>query len=123
MSADLYKLYEEVASANGLSILLRDYGVQPISIFGARVLSSSEKEEALISILKDMQPGRFLLITHPALDNEEQRAISHKGYDTVAKDRSSDLHMLTSDLVRSALSNYGITVIDYENLKKLGTKK
>ncbi len=122
MSAELYKVYEDVASANELSVLLKDYGVAPISIFGARVMDAQEKEETFIKILETLKPGRYILIAHPALDTPEQRAISHRGYERVAQDRSTDLFILKSEKVKKQIEALGIRLIDYKELKALGKK-
>jgi len=77
---------------------------------------AKEKEESLLAFLAKKQPGNWLLVTHPAYDDAEMRAIGHPGYENVAADRDGITEMLTSSRVIEAVKAAGVRLISYADL-------
>ena len=85
---------------------------------GTSKQSAKEKEESLLAFISKYQTsGNFwLLVTHPAYDDEETRAIGHPGYENVAADRDGITKMLTSPKVIEAIKSTGIRLMSYADL-------
>lgn len=85
---------------------------------GTSKQSEKEKEESLLAFISKYQTsGNFwLLVTHPAYDDEETRAIGHPGYENVAADRDGITKMLTSPRVLAAIKSTGIRLMSYADL-------
>ena len=71
---------------------------------------------SFVDQLRQLEPGDHIFIDHPACDTAEMAAIGHAGYEDVREDRSSCLEVLTSEAVRHAVRDLGITLIDYRML-------
>lgn len=86
---------------------------------GTNKQSAKEKEESLLAFIAKYQTsGNFwLLVTHPAYDDAETRAIGHPGYENVAADRDGITKMLTSPRVVEAVKAAGIRLMSYADLK------
>ena len=67
--------------------------------------------------LENLKPGTYLFIEHPGYDTPEMRAIGHKGYDDVAKDRDGVTKAWTNEKVKEVIERRGIQLISYADLK------
>jgi len=83
---------------------------------GTSKQSPQEKEESLLEFISKKQPGNWFLLTHPAYDDAETRAIGHPGYENVAADRDGITKMLTSPRVLAAVKAAGIRLLGYADL-------
>jgi predicted glycoside hydrolase/deacetylase ChbG (UPF0249 family) len=85
---------------------------------GTSKQTTKEKEESLLAFISKYQTsGNFwLLVTHPAYDDDETRAIGHPGYENVAADRDGITKMLTSPRILAAVKSAGIRLISYADL-------
>lgn len=82
-------------------------------------VSLEEKEKAFIGMLRKLEKGKtYLFVDHPGLDNEELRAISHIGYETVAMDRQGVTDLYISEKVKQVIKELGIELISYSDLKR-----
>ncbi len=117
MAPEVTELVKQLAVEYDLDIDLEDFGFERLS-FGETLTDGEEKVNRLINILENLEPGKYILITHPDLDTPATRAIHHIGYETVAKDRQSDTDMLTSNRLKEAIDNLKIRVISYTDLVK-----
>ncbi|MHC4074602.1 MAG: polysaccharide deacetylase family protein, partial [Planctomycetota bacterium] len=61
-------------------------------------------------------------VEHPGLDTAEMRAIGHKGYYGVAKDRDGVTEVFVSAEIKSAVKKLGIKLISYADLTKMSKK-
>jgi hypothetical protein len=60
--------------------------------FDFRNKNTEERIKAFISMLDKLEEGKtYVFVEHPGLDNEELRAINHKGNEDVAQSRQ-DVH-------------------------------
>lgn len=80
--------------------------------------SKKEKEEALVKALDNLQPGNYMLVTHPCLNHTEMESVSHPGYETVGQDREADWYMLTSPKAKSVIKKKNIKLVNYRDLSK-----
>jgi hypothetical protein len=79
-------------------------------------LSPEQKEQGLIKLLEDLQPGTWLLVEHPAFDTPEMRNVAHKGYENVAQDRAGVTHAFLSPNVKEVIKRRNIRLISYADL-------
>lgn len=79
--------------------------------------TTEERIEGFISMLNKLENGKtYVFVEHPGLDNDELRAISHIGYEDVAKGRQDVTTIFTSEKVREALVNKGIKLVSYKDV-------
>jgi hypothetical protein len=104
-------------------LLYRDESLRPVRGFGGSQKSAEEKERDLVKVIEDLQPGRWLLVEHPAYDTPEIRAMGHRGYENVAEDRAGVTHAFTSPRVKELIKRRGIRLISYGELREVsGTR-
>jgi predicted glycoside hydrolase/deacetylase ChbG (UPF0249 family) len=106
--------------------LTEEYGlVQPMDLgiqFIGRVYENTDsgavKAEKLAARLETLEPGLWLQIDHASTDDPEMQAIGHLGYENVAADRSANVAMWTSPLVREVIERRGIVLTNYRELTR-----
>lgn len=91
-------------------------GVRGVRGFGGAQKNAEQKTSDLVGILEKLEPGKWIIVEHPAFDNAETRAIGHKGYYNVAEDRDAVLKAFTSDKVKEVIKRRGIRLISYADL-------
>jgi len=111
------------------AILLRiaaDYRV-PVSRFlgdtdtpKLRDVAADDKPAAIARMLRELQPGFWLLVTHPGLDVPEMQAIrpsfkQERG--SIAPSRAADTEALTSEEVAAVIRERGIELVGYRDLR------
>lgn len=111
-------LFRKLAIEYGLDIFPEDYAVQRFPGLGNNSLPADQRVQAFIDQLRQLTPGNWLFVEHPAHDFPEQQAIGHPGYEHVAQDRFSVLKMLTDKRVKQAISELEIELISYADLRK-----
>lgn len=119
MSPEVTELVEQLASEYNLKINPEEYNVQRIR-FEGDLNGGEDKVNQLISTLRDLKPGNYLMVTHPDLDTPATRSLSHKGNEDVAIARQADTDFLTSKRVQEVIDELGIQVISYSDLLELG---
>ncbi|MEV4175504.1 polysaccharide deacetylase family protein [Nonomuraea sp. NPDC049709] len=126
--ADIFDLTVDLAREYGLAVRawldpargkLRARGLpvaEPgfLDSFG---LDLDGKAAAYARRLREVPPGLSEWAVHPALDEEEARAVDPDGW----RVRLSDYEFLTSPRARELLRQEGIVVIDYRTLQKAWT--
>jgi predicted glycoside hydrolase/deacetylase ChbG (UPF0249 family) len=106
------------------NIQMVDAGSSNIQYIGYefRNKTTQERIEGFIKMLDRLENGKtYVFIEHPGLDNEELRAISHIGYEDVAKERQDVTTVFTSEKVKEALVRKGINLVSYK--EALGMRK
>ena len=84
--------------------------------FGGRNTTREQKENNLVRVLEDLEPGLWLVIEHPGLDTPEMRAVAHRGYEDVAQDRVGVTHAFTSARVAEAIRRRRIKLVSYADV-------
>ena len=113
---ELRKLVEKLAREYKLPIATP--GVQQVRGFYTNKKKGMDHEAALVQAMDELAPGTWLLVEHPGLDTPEMRAIGHKGYEDVAKDRAGVTKAFTSNKVKQVIARRGIQLISYADLYK-----
>jgi CubicO group peptidase (beta-lactamase class C family)/predicted glycoside hydrolase/deacetylase ChbG (UPF0249 family) len=81
--------------------------------------TTEERIDGFIAMLDKLESGKtYVFVEHPGLDNEELRAISHIGYEDVAKGRQDVTTMFTSEKVKEAIQRKGIKLVSYKEVLK-----
>lgn len=118
----IMNLVKELATEYDIDIDLDEYDVEHVSYqnleWQESVKASSQvKEEAFIGMLRTLVPGKtYMFLDHPGYDNEELRAIYHKGYQSVALDRQGVTDVFISKKVKAVIDELGIELISYRDL-------
>jgi predicted glycoside hydrolase/deacetylase ChbG (UPF0249 family) len=84
--------------------------------FGGKDTTAAQKEENLVRVLENLQPGLWLMVEHPGLDTPEMRALGHRGYENVAQDRDGVTRAFTSPQVKEVIRRRRIQLISYGDL-------
>ncbi len=121
---EINELVKKLAKEYEIDIDPGEYEVRSASYEGLNWPATTkagfkEKEKAFIAMLRKLEKGKaYLFVDHPGLDNEELKAISHIGYETVAMDRQGVTDVFTSKKVKAVIKELGIELIGYKDLKK-----
>jgi predicted glycoside hydrolase/deacetylase ChbG (UPF0249 family) len=78
--------------------------------------TAKEREKALVEAIEKLEPGVWILVEHPGLDNEEMRAIGHDGYWNVASHRDAVTKAFTSKKVKAALEKKKVQLVSYGDI-------
>jgi len=114
-------LWTKLAGEYKLDISTSEYGVQRFPGYrGAK--TRQERTDKFMKALDALKPGTYLFVEHPGLDTAEMRAIGHKGYYDVAKDRNAVTELFVNDKVKKKIKELGINLISYADLKKADKK-
>jgi predicted glycoside hydrolase/deacetylase ChbG (UPF0249 family) len=102
----------------------KEYGIQMVDAgsthiqytgYEFRNKTTEERIEGFIKMLDKLEAGKtYVFVEHPGLDNEELRAISHIGYEDVAKERQDVTTVFTSEKVKEAVVRKGINLVSYK---------
>ena len=109
---------EKLAKEYGLYLDTKALGVKHATYQGSAG-SSEEKVASFIEMLKGLEAGNtYIMVDHPGLNNDELKAISHIGYESVAVDRQGVVDTWTSEKVKAVIKERGIQLISYADLKR-----
>jgi predicted glycoside hydrolase/deacetylase ChbG (UPF0249 family) len=84
--------------------------------WGGSNTTAKQKEENLVQLLENLEPGLWLTVEHPGLDTPEMRSIGHPGYENVAADRDGVTRAFTSPKVQEVIRRRRIQLISYGDL-------
>jgi predicted glycoside hydrolase/deacetylase ChbG (UPF0249 family) len=113
------EVYMKLAKEYNLDISPSEYGVKGTGGWrGAK--TAKDRTKRFMETLEGLKPGTYLFVEHPGLDTAEMRAIGHKGYYDVAKDRDAVTEIFTSPDVKRTIDKLGIKLISYADLRKKG---
>lgn len=110
------KLFRKLGEDYGLDIFTEDYDVQRLPFNNDRSMSIGKQALLLAHALKQAAAGTHMLVTHPAHDTPEQRAVNLVGKSPVAQDRQQDLDLLMHPIVKAAIEERGIQLVGYQEL-------
>jgi hypothetical protein len=115
-------LWTKLAREYKLDISAPGDGVQRFAGYrGAKTIQ--ERTGKFIKSLEAMKSGTYLFVEHPGLDTAEMQAISHKGYENVAKDRDAVTELFVNDKVKKKIKDLNIKLISYADLKNIRMMK
>src|SRR4029453_19008914 len=117
VSPDVQKLVARLGKEFGL-VVPSDLGIQMVGRIYESKDTGAVKADKLAAKLETLGPGLWLHIDHASTDDEEMRAIGHKGYEWVAADRSAVLEAWMSPKVREVITRRGIKLTNYRDLTK-----
>ena len=79
--------------------------------------TTQERIDGFIAMLDKLENGKtYVFVEHPGLDNDELRAISHIGYEDVAKGRQDVTTIFTSEKVKDAILKKGVKLVNYKEV-------
>lgn len=79
--------------------------------------TTEERIEGFINMLDKLEAGKnYVYVEHPGLNNDELKAIYHRGYEDVAQGRQDVTTIFTSEKVKEAIQQKGIKLISYYQL-------
>lgn len=116
MSEEVKELAAKLAMEYNLEIIPEDHGFERLPSWGGKEYNQQQKLERLTQVLKELKPGKYLTVTHPAYNNEETRNVHHTGYENVGADRDAETRVLTDPEVKELLNQLDIQVIGYNDL-------
>ena len=104
------------------NISMVDAGTTDIQYVGYEFKNKTtdQRIDGFINMLDRLEAGKtYVFVEHPGLDNEELRAISHIGYEDVAKERQDVTTVFTSEKVKEAIVRKGIQLVSYKEVLDL----
>ncbi|MDA0194922.1 MAG: ChbG/HpnK family deacetylase [Bacteroidetes bacterium] len=107
-----------LAEEYGLVIFPQNEGVENLPRWTGNEFSEQEKMSRLIDVLKNLKPGKYLTVTHPAYLTAETESIYHIGYENVGEDRDGETKVLISKDIKKLIDELDIDVIGYNDLLK-----
>ncbi len=112
------QLFRKLGEDYGLDIFTEDYDVIRLPFKNDRSLSIDRQAQLLAHALEQAAPGTYMMVTHPAHDTPEQKAVNLVGKSAVARNRQQDLDLLTHPIVKAAIEEQGIQLIGYRELPR-----
>jgi predicted glycoside hydrolase/deacetylase ChbG (UPF0249 family) len=119
-SPDLKEMVNRVSSDYHLPMVdterARDFKISYIG-FDHRNKTTDERVQAFIDMLDRLKSGEtYVFVEHPGLDDPELRAVSHIGYEDVARHRQDVTTIFTSEKVKEAIVKKGIKLVSYQEV-------
>ncbi|MGA0556109.1 ChbG/HpnK family deacetylase [Larkinella sp. VNQ87] len=114
----LRELVEKLAVEYGLPTLEPSMA-EPFPKFdGQQATDPAERTKAFAAALEKLEPGTYLLVTHPAYHTDDMKPLGEK--ESVALSRNADTAMLKSPAVQAVIAKKGIQLVNYRDV--LGVK-
>jgi len=117
MDEEVAKLAGKLAREYNIEIVPEDHGIERLPSWAGNEYNQQQKLERLKTVLKELKPGRYLTVSHPAYDNEETKNVNHIGYENVGADREAETKVLTHPEIAALIEELGIEVIGYDDLR------
>ncbi|MFP4094394.1 MAG: polysaccharide deacetylase family protein [Cyclobacteriaceae bacterium] len=117
MAPEVEEVYRKLSAEYGLDIHPEDLGVKRARYAGPTD-TPALKRQSFINMLRQLTPGTYLFVDHPAYDVPEVRGIHHTGYEDVAVDRQGVTNILTDPEVIQLIKDLQIDLVSYADLKK-----
>lgn len=86
-----------------------------------RVDAEGDPVEQLIAQLAAAEPGQYLIVGHPAYDNEEMRQLGHDGYpgDFIGPERDWQRRIFMDERILHACREHAVSAIRYDEAERL----
>ena len=117
MDDEVARLAEKLAREYHIEIVPSDHGFERLPSWAGNEFDQQQKLDRLKKVLKELKPGRYLTVSHPAYDNEETKNVNHIGYENVGADRDAETKVLTHPEIAGLIEELGIEVISYHQIK------
>ena len=117
ISEDVGTLVRRLAKEYGLELDTRKAGLKRAGRYKGPAGTPEEKVASFAKLLEGLEPGTWLFVDHPGLDDAELRAVHHIGYENVAEDREGVTVCWTHPKVKEIIKKRGIELISYADLK------
>ncbi len=111
-------LVKSLAKEYGLYIDMESIKIKRLNFKRDKEASFESQEKAFAQSLKDLDPGTYLFIEHPALNTPEMETIGHRGNKGVGYEREGVTRIFTSEIVKKAIQDKNIRLISYQDLKR-----
>lgn len=115
LAPEVEVLVSRLSQEYGL-VVPAEIGVERIGRVYESTDSGAVKAQKLAARLETLEPGLWLHIDHAATTDAEVQAIGTRGPGLVAADRSGNVEMWTSPLVREVIERRGIELTNYRTL-------
>jgi predicted glycoside hydrolase/deacetylase ChbG (UPF0249 family) len=109
-----------------LEKLAREYKLGTENITGIKELKGWDNKNTLdknidrfISIINSLEPGKYVFIEHPGLNNSEMHSALFSQKNTLASDRQMVTEIYTNEKVIKALHDKGVKLVSYADLIKM----
>jgi hypothetical protein len=106
--------------------LASEYGLGLSGYYGEQLVDPQYRAEpaakldSLLAMVGRLEPGYYVLVTHPGLDTPELAALIDMNVsgplDNMSKNRQAELDAVTAEAFRDALRRHGVTPITYRDL-------
>lgn len=117
LAPEVAELVARLTKEYGL-VVPTDLGIQRLGSVYTNTDTGPVKAAKLAARLETLEPGLWLQIDHAATNDPETQAIGHAGYEHVAADRSANVEMWKSPVVREVIERRGIKLTNYRELVK-----
>lgn len=117
LSDEVKTLSRKLASEYGIEIFPEDHGFKRLPKWNGKEFNQQEKLQNLKEVLKTLEPGKYLSVTHPAYLTEEIKSVHHNGYENVGADRDSETRVITSPEIGELVEELGIEIIGYDEVR------
>jgi len=111
------KLMKRLANEYNLALTSEDFELTSFRGF-SQESNKKERIKQLNANLEKLEPGDYLMVKHPALDNEEMSNVWHDKYLHVGKDRGSETYVLTHKKIKKTITKQNIELVSYADLLK-----
>ncbi len=117
MDDQVAEIAKKLAKEYQLEISLQDHGFERLPSWTGNEFTEQQKLERLKKVLKELPPGKYYTVSHPAYENEETRSVHHVGYENVGADRDAETKALTNPEITALIKELGIEVIGYDDVR------
>lgn len=85
------------------------------------VVTEGDPVERLIARLSAAEPGQYVIVGHPAYDNDEMRALGHTGYpgEQVAAEREWERRLFMDERIVTYCRENGVCPLRYDEAERL----
>lgn len=116
MDPAVEKLVNDLAREYGIYVDLSEHNFQYMPGWKSDQ-TLEEKIETFAQNIRNLEPGNYLFIEHPAYDEPEMRATNHKGNNDVAISRDHVTRIFTSEKVQQAIREKGVKLLGYGDFR------
>ena len=117
MDAEIEKLVNDLAREYDIYVDLGEHNFKRMPGW-KKSQTLDEKIETFAENIRNLEPGNYLFVEHPAYDEPEMRATTHKGNSDVAISRDHVTRIFTSDKVQKAIREKGVKLVTYQDYKE-----
>lgn len=115
---EIAKLVDKLAKEYELYIEMEAIELKRLNFNRDKTADYEVQAKAFAEAIRNMEPGTYLYVEHPAMDTPELETIGHKGYYGVGYDREGVTAIFTSEIVKKAIKEKNVKLISYQDLKR-----